>query len=104
MSRWTSDARMRVDEVPARDRAMSPSAPAIPSRPGPPALISPTWTAGPRVRLDSLKVGDAFMAMNGERYRIVAWYKDRPGECPIVDPIDGGSRTMFAGCAEGVVL
>jgi hypothetical protein len=62
----------------------------------------PVWEAGPRVRLDSLAIGDAFLAMDGARYRIVAWYKDRPRDCPIVEPIDGGARTMFAGCAEGV--
>jgi hypothetical protein len=58
-----------------------------------------------RVRLDSLRIGDRFTSMAGERFRIVAWYKDvQPSDghaCPIVEPLDGGHRTMFAGRAEG---
>jgi hypothetical protein len=64
---------------------------------------APRWSAGPRVRLDSLTVGDRFLAYDGAAYTVIGWYLDRIGGCPRVVG-DDGAVTMFAGCAEGVIL
>lgn len=65
--------------------------------------IDATWKKGPRVRLDSLKVGDMFLAADGAVYRVTGWYKDRPGDCPHAVNIETNKETLFAGSAEGVL-
>lgn len=62
----------------------------------------PAWEAGPRVRVDSLAVGQRFLAVDGRRYQ----YERRDGALSGVYHVvgDNGHNTCFAGCAEVVVL
>jgi hypothetical protein len=62
--------------------------------------MAEVWKRGPRVRVDTLKRGDRFVASDGLIYTYV-----RPdGALSGVHHVEGpsGEKTSFAGCAEGV--
>jgi hypothetical protein len=65
-----------------------------------PAQAPRVWLDGPRVRVDSLKPGDPFIAVNGERYTYVRRDGALSGAHHVVDA--DGVKTCFAGCAEVV--
>jgi hypothetical protein len=62
---------------------------------------APEWQNGPRVRVDTLRKGQRFIAYDGVTYT----YERIDGALSGVHHVtDGqGRRTCFAGCAEGVL-
>jgi len=63
--------------------------------------VDAAWSAGPRVRIDSLRAGSLFRAIDGIRYRIVRRDDAMSGVYHVVDVVSG-HKTSFAGCAEVV--
>jgi hypothetical protein len=66
-----------------------------------PSTADPAWEAGTRVRIEKLRVGERFLAIDGKHYT----YDRRDGALSGVYHVtcDDGTRTAFAGCAEVVV-
>lgn len=62
----------------------------------------PTWCERPRVRVDTLKKGDMFVAIDGCQYT----YDRVDGACSGVHHVIGDTdeKTSFAGCAEVVKM
>lgn len=59
-----------------------------------------TWKAGPRVRVDTLRKGDRFIAADGIVYEYVRVDGALSGVHHVTGP--GEEKTSFAGCAQGV--
>ena len=56
-------------------------------------------------QLSTLRKGDKFICASGREWQIIGWYKDRVGECPLVRSLTNAEeKTIFAGCASGLVL
>jgi hypothetical protein len=62
--------------------------------------IAPVWRDSARVRMDTLRRGDRFIAIDGDGYT----YDRVDGASSGVHHVtcDDGARTSFAGCAEVV--
>lgn len=65
-----------------------------------PAQAPKVWLDGPRVRVDSLRHGDKFIAVNGARYTYERRDGALSGAYHVTDT--DGRKTWFAGCAEVV--
>lgn len=63
---------------------------------------SKVWQRGPRVRVETLRDGDFFLAMDGQEYTYVRVDGAYRGVHHVVDT--RGNGTSFAGCAEVVLL
>ena len=63
-------------------------------------MSHPIWTAGPRVRVDSLRRGEWFLDINGSVWRYERPHGTGVGVRHVVAP--SGERSCFAGCAEVV--
>ena len=64
------------------------------------ATAPKAWRDGPRVRIDTLRAGEPFVSMSGERWTYVRRDGVCHGVCHVVR--DDGEKSLFAGCAEVV--
>lgn len=65
------------------------------------SVADPRWEAGPRVRIDKMRLGSRFVSKYSGTWRLAREHASRGVFYAVTDD---GHEDVFAGCAEGVVV